>query len=134
MAAGAGASSPQVLHSQVIVVTGLSPITAPLVTPVDIGDAWLLSVQVRVPSGPSGVLGLRLVLNGLVIIPWQGAGSNWLILDRTIIDFAVETEVHGHVEINSYNTGFWQHSSYWLFSYIPMSTFSKSGPIVLNLE
>jgi hypothetical protein len=134
VASGGGASSPQILHSQFIVQTGHQTITAPLVTPVDIGDAWLLSVRVQVPSGPSGCLGLRLVLNGLVVIPWQGTASNWLFLDDTAVDFGVETEVDQHIQIHSFNTGFWLHSSYWMFTYIPMVSFTQSAPIVLNIQ
>lgn len=126
-------ASPSVLTAQTTVVTPVgTPLAAPLSTVVALGDVWLESVRVIVPSGPAGCMGLRLSYNGLVYVPWQ-SGSDWLILDSADIPYPIGTEVDHGLTIQSYNTGSYQHSSYWQFTYIPMSIYTANTPIVFNL-
>lgn len=126
-------SSPSVFHVQVTVTTPAGTLAAaPQVTPVVLGDIWLESVRLFIPAGPSGALGVALYYNNALLIPWPG-GAPWLVLDNDRLPFEVLTEIDTKLDIRSYNLGYWPHSSYWVFSYVPMGNQDAQSPTFINL-
>lgn len=97
-----------------------------------LGDSWLHRVQIDVPKGPNGALGLAVALNGVVIVPWASTAT-WLILDDDDLTFEVGTEVDRGLTVRSYNIGRWPHTAYFRFSYTPMVRMNTGGPIALDL-
>jgi hypothetical protein len=114
-------------HRTITFQPGTTP-TAPASTPVTLGDSILLRVDVKVPPGPGGCMGFQVQYANNVILPW-GSLAQYLILDGDDIGFDVNTEIGGTMQIVGYNTGFWPHSIYLRFEYIPIVV-ASSGTII----
>jgi hypothetical protein len=99
--------------------------TAPLVTPVNLGDVMLDHVDIMWPPGPSGAVGFQLQLSGGVLLPYNATpagaasyvfkASDWLIADDTRMWFDLGIEVDSHLSIVTYNLGSHNHTVWFRF-------------------
>lgn len=92
----------------------------PLITPINLGDVLLHSVQLRIPSGHSGATGIAIRLPTVSIIPW-GDLTTWVVGDDDRLDFEYGQEVGSGLMVATYNTGSFEHSHYLRFVNTPIS-------------
>jgi hypothetical protein len=105
-----------------------TPASAPVVFNMTNADILLVRVDVKVPPGPGGAMGFQMLYAGNVFLPW-GPLTQFLVLDNDDIGFDVNTEIGGPMQVRGYNTGFWPHSIYLRFEYIPIGAVS-SGIVI----
>lgn len=106
-------------------------ITAPLVTQVTLGDAWLTKVDIRIPPGPSFLVGLAVVWNGAFIVPWASE-ETYLLGDDEPFSIPVGEEITRHLAVQTYNNDIYQHTVYFRFTYMPMTLRQASGLVVVQ--
>lgn len=102
-----------------------TPPTGPLITPVRFTDVILDGVEIYVPPGPGGQVGIQLQLSGGVLLPFSAnpagaasyvfAASDWIIPDDDRLWYDLGIEVDRTVSIVSYNTGTFTHTIQWRF-------------------
>lgn len=103
-----------------------TPIASPLSTTIAIGDSFLISGSIRIPSGHAGTTGIQVVFNGTVIIPWENSAL-WLVGDDDKIEFDVGTETDSQLVVKTYNLDVWTHIHYCRFTYTPMTLMSGAS-------
>ncbi len=72
------------------------------------------SVRVRVPPGPSGVVGWALGAAGVRVLPWGAA--QWIVADNEWIEWPLDNQIRsGAWELHAYNVGSYNHTLYVTF-------------------
>jgi hypothetical protein len=89
-----------------------------------IGDVWLDSVQIVIPSGHRGLTGLAITNGGTPIIPY-GAGTDFLIGDDDRLDYDLGVEVDASFGCIYYNTDSIRHNFYLRFQGLPMALYGQ---------
>jgi hypothetical protein len=85
--------------------------TAPQVTNWPMVDANLDYIEIIVPDGPSGQVGLAIFWAGTQIVPW-GSGT-WLITNSEKIHIPVDTYITvTGLQVMTYNLGIYEHTIY----------------------
>ena len=115
-----------------LVIDAPPQMSAPASTPLNLGDVRLDRVDLRFPPGPSGLVGVAIVMAGTQIWPWGVAGT-WLIGNDETISSDIGTELDQGVTITYYNNDYYQHALYFRFLYTPMALVQpgvQSVPIV----
>lgn len=78
-------------------------------------------LEVRIPPGPSGLVGFRIGHSGQVIIPRQG--SAWFITDNDKLDWDLDNYPTGSAwEIYAYNTDVYDHTLYFWWHLTELGT------------
>lgn len=89
-------------------------------------DNYLIEINTRIPPGPCGLMGFKILWAEQQIVPW--GNSSWLICNDEEIRWPANTAmtVSGLV-IQGYNTGAYPHTVYLraLISTLPASTLSE---------
>jgi len=106
-----------------------TPIDDPLVTELDLGDVLLRRVSLRVPPGPSGLVGAYIDQAGTQIWPW-GTEPAWFIGDNDLVDVPIGTEVDQGITIVTYNLDYNPHTLYFRFLATPISLVTNSSSVV----
>lgn len=72
-------------------------------------NAWLVDVEIIIPSGHVGLTGIRVMQSGQQIIPW--GNLSWITGDNYQRVFAVNTEIGARsLSVQAYNTDFFAHT------------------------
>ncbi len=90
-------------------------------------------VEIRVPPGPSGFMGFRLLHSGQVVIPFDQ--TDWLIADDEKMDWPLRGYPTGDKwSVQMYNEGIYDHTVYFRFflDEIPQQTALSLVPIVME--
>lgn len=104
------AGKPDFYHPQfTVAIAAGTPAAAPVVTNMQTGPVVLDEVQVRVPPGPAGNVGFRLLVAGQQVLPW-GQALNWVIADGELLEFAMGLDVDSQVTLQAYNTDVFAHT------------------------
>jgi hypothetical protein len=108
-------SNPQQPMDQLWPLTVTTPAgtlpSAPLVTPWPLADANLDYVEIIVPNGPSGQVGVAILWSGTQIIPW-GNGT-WIITNDEKIHIPVGSYITiSGLAVQTYNEGIFPHTLY----------------------
>lgn len=75
-------------------------------------------IDIRVPHGPLGTLGIALAMGGQQVIPFTS--GTYLILDNDRIEWSLEDlPTSGAWQLVAYNTGQWDHTVYLRFHVSP---------------
>ena len=103
--------------------------SAPFVADLSMPARIALSVRVRVPPGPAGMVGWALGSAGERVLPW-GPGE-WIVADNE----AIEWPLHGQIEsgawqLQGYNLGVYDHTIYVTFLLDPLGV----GPAIGGLQ
>ena len=99
------------IETPTIVVPGGTAIAAPQTTALTLRDAILERIQVRVPPGPSGLVGFAFVHSGQQVIPFRD--GQWIIADDENLDWAVEDYPTGNKwSVKAYNIDLYSHTLY----------------------
>lgn len=96
-----------------------------MVTPVAFTDIILDGVEIYVPPGPGGQVGIQLQMSGGVLLPFGAApagsasyvfaAADWIIPDDDRLWYDLGIEADKLVSIVSYNTGTFPHTIQWRF-------------------
>lgn len=77
-------------------------------------DGVVQRVEIRVPPGPSGLLGFQLAHSEQVIIPYSA--SEWIVTDNEVISWPLEDyPVRDGWEMWTYNLDVYEHSVFVRF-------------------
>lgn len=89
-------------------------VTAPLVTNLTMPPRIVRGVDIRIPPGPSGLMGFALGAAGQPVIP-SNAGA-WIITDNETINWAIDGFIDsGAWQLFGYNAGLLPHTVYLRF-------------------
>lgn len=92
-------------------------IAAPITVPLTMPTREVLWIEVKVPPGPSGLMGFNLGSAGQQVIP-TGAGS-WIVTSDESFRWDLTGEIDsGAWELHGYNIGVYPHTVYLRFAVI----------------
>lgn len=95
---------------QVLCPIGIAP-EAPAVFDISMPTRVVDSIRIRIPPGPSGVMGFRLGSAGQQIVPIEA--DTWIIASDEIINWELPNQIDsGAWQATMYNTGDYDHTIY----------------------
>lgn len=97
-----------------IVTPSGTTIAAPQTTVLDVGAGVLEEVELQIPAGHVGVTGLRLLLAGQQVLPWDDATS-WIVGDNFHRIFTMGVQIDRGFTAQTYNVGNYPHTHYLRF-------------------
>lgn len=87
---------------------------APQVTTIALPVMAVTAIQVRIPPGPAGLVGVRILASSVVVIPYQSA--DWIIGDDESLTWTLDDQpVSGAWSVETYNSGSLPHTVYVRF-------------------
>lgn len=96
-----------------VIATGSTP-GAPVTVPLTFPARVVLRVDVRIPPGPRGELGVQLAVSGQQVVPYQS--GQWLVMDDETVSFDLRNFPNsGAWQLIAYNTGAFSHTVYLRF-------------------
>lgn len=108
-----------------------TPSTAPITLDVSFPPRRVDTIEVVVPSGPSGVVGWAVLNAGVRMIPYLS--DPWIITSGETISWPLERQVEsGSWQVSGYNTGTNAHSVY--FRFLLSLTTDKAPPPTLAFD
>jgi hypothetical protein len=88
-----------------------TPQSAPVSQSWPLEDNNLVSISTRIPPGPSGLMGFRIMWAEQQIVPW--GNNSWLICDDEELNWPSNTAVTlTGLVVQGYNTGTYPHTVY----------------------
>lgn len=94
-----------------LTVPAATPAAAPVSMLWAFDQGTLVSVRIVVPSGHSGLTGIRVLWAGTPIIPFAGAG--FIISDDDKMEWEINQEINaGSITVQGYNTDIYPHTFY----------------------
>lgn len=98
--------------------TATIPAGTPILTPVTVNITFpprtVRTIDWRVPPGPTGLMGWRLSMGGVQVLPTRS--DSWVIEDDQAHTFVVDNYPDsGAWQVIGYNTGVFNHSVYLTF-------------------
>lgn len=119
----------QVVSFKVTVPHGTA-IATPQTTQLQLGTSQVSWVELQVPPGPRGALGLYIASSNVQVIPANTpSGPNWLVLDDDTDRYDQEGQTTGgDWQAVAYNIGAYDHTFWVRFAYAqPDQTSGSSG-------
>ena len=87
----------------------------PQVQDISFPERKVQRIRVRIPPGPSGLMGFALTMGGATVLPYEP--GTYFIADNEVIDLGVEDlPTTGAWQISSYNLGLYPHTIYLDFT------------------
>lgn len=99
-------------HQLSVTVSANTPSSAPLVTDWTLGPANLDLLELQVPPGPAGTMGVAVHLNAESLVPWGPVGQ-WLVVDDYTRDFDIDQWVQHTLKVMAYNEDVNDHVFWW---------------------
>lgn len=117
-----------------------TPSNGALVTKVSFQDIMMEGVEIYVPPGPGGQVGIQLQLSGGVLLPFganpAGGASyvfnaaDWLIVDDVRLWYDLGIEVDQTFAIVEYNTGTFPHTVQFRFKTTQLVVPTPAAPVL----
>jgi hypothetical protein len=104
-------------------------VSAPQSTSLALGDVLLRRIDLRIPPGPSGLVGVYIEQAGTQIWPW-GTLPTWITGDNDEFSVPIGTEIDNGVSIVTYNLDYNPHTLYFRFLVTPVSLVSNPAAAV----
>lgn len=96
------------------VIPAGTPISAPVTINLTMPARIVRTIEVRVPPGPSGVMGFAFAAAGQSVIPTNAGG--WVVTDDELLSWDLDEQLQsGAWQIKGYNTGTFPHTVYVRF-------------------
>lgn len=76
--------------------------TAPQSLTHTLGDLVIMSLQLTIPTGHSGLTGFQMRTAGETIIPW-GRPTDWIIADGVVFEFELDFQAAASFTTRAYN-------------------------------
>lgn len=84
-------------------------IASPLVTTLDWREGYPVRVEIRIPPGPSGLVGVQFAHSGQVIIPHDP--DEWLVTDNEAVTWPLDNYPYNPKwTVRTYNTDVYEHT------------------------
>lgn len=97
-------------------------------TQADFQNGRVDRLEVRIPPGPSGLVGFRVAHSGQVIIPRRG--DEWFVTDNDKLDWDLSNYPTGNAwEIDAYNIDVYEHR---IFFWWHITELGRDSPIVVT--
>lgn len=113
-------------------VTAGTLAAVPAVTGLPFRDGIVRQIDVRIPPGPSGLMGFVIAYAGVGIIP--DTASTWLVMDNERWSFTVDDNpTGGQWEVIAYNTDVYDHSIYTRFHIDEFRNQAPAGVTVIPI-
>lgn len=88
---------------------------SPQVTDIVFPVRQVQRIRIRIPPGPSGLMGFALTMGGAPVLPYES--GTYFIADNEVIDLGVEDlPTTGAWQVSSYNLGLYPHTIYLDFT------------------
>lgn len=101
--------------------------------PLTFRDGRVDRLEIRVPPGPSGLMGFRLAHSGQSVIPYTG--SEWIIADNESLDWDTDNYPTGGAwELWAYNEDVYPHSLYLRFHVTELAVSSTAPDVPIPIE
>lgn len=120
----------QRIETAQITVTAGTAIAAPAVTALSLRDAVLDRLEIRVPPGPSGLVGFMLLHSGQQVIPF--ASGTWIVTDDEKIGWDLTGYPTGDKwSVSAYNLDVYSHTLYFrlLLNELPLPAQPVQQPL-----
>lgn len=117
------------IEAPAVTIAANTAIATPATTPLNWRDGIVERIEVRVPPGPSGLVGFRILHSGQQVIPFQG--TDWIVADDELLEWDVSNFPTGNKwSVRAYNTDLYAHTLYFRFLIreLPMPA---PGPVAL---
>lgn len=99
----------QRIEIKTVTVPALTTKTSPQSTPLGWREGYPVWVELRIPPGPSGLVGIALAHSGRKIIPKDE--SEWLISDSEVVSWALEDYPYNpNWRLLAYNDDIYDHA------------------------
>jgi hypothetical protein len=110
-----------------VVVPGGTDVASFQQTPLVFSDGRVDRLEIRIPPGPSGLVGFRVAHSGQSVIPYTG--DRWFITDNDKLDWDLDNYPTGGAwELWAYNLDVYDHAIYLWFHIT--ETIAASPPVV----
>lgn len=121
------------IETPAVTVAAGTAIATPQTTSFNWRDGIIERIEVRVPPGPSGLVGFRILHSGQQVIPFQG--TDWVITDDETLPWDVQNFPTGNKwSMRAYNLDLYPHTLYFRFLMrefpVPVTTIVPIIPIV----
>lgn len=101
----------------------------PQVTDLAMPARLVRRVRVRIPPGPSGLVGWALGAAGERVLPW--GANEWIVADDEVIEWELTGQIDsGAWQLQAYNTGLYDHTLYVTFHLDPPGADDRLGTLV----
>lgn len=116
------------VYSFQITIPAGTPQSAPVSVAITMPAREVESINVKVPPGPSGLMGFALTMNGRNVVPIvQGT---YIVTDDRDLDFPLTGLPNsGQWQVTGYNTDIYDHSIYVEFHAALLSSLQPDGGI-----
>lgn len=102
------------IEAPAVTVAAGTAIAAPQTTTLNWTDGVVERIEVRVPPGPSGLVGFRILHSGQQVIPFRS--TDWIITDDEVLSWDVANYPTGNKwAIRAYNVDLYSHTLYFRF-------------------
>lgn len=102
------------IEAPAVIVAANTAIAAPSTTTLSWADGIVERIEVRIPPGPSGLVGFRILHSGQQVIPFRS--TDWIITDDETLTWDVEAFPTGNKwAIRGYNLDLYPHTLYFRF-------------------
>lgn len=96
------------IEIKTITIPPATTVAAPLVTALNWRQGYPVRVEIRIPPGPSGLVGIQFAHSGTVIIPHDA--TEWLITDNEPVIWPLENfPYNAKYTCRTYNLDIYQH-------------------------
>lgn len=97
------------IEVKTITTPAFTPVLTPLVTPLVWRQGYPVQVELRIPPGPSGLVGVALLHSGQQVIPY-GSGE-WIITDNEPVIWPLSNfPYNAKYAVKTYNLDVYAHS------------------------
>lgn len=108
-------------------------IAVPQNTALAMDDGVTRRIEIIVPPGPSGLVGIRILHSGTIVIPYSG--NTWLVTDDEKVGWDFDgLPTNSKWTVRMYNLDIYAHTIYfrWLLDEIPSAPAAPLVPIAIE--
>lgn len=108
-------------------------LASPLVTTLNWRQGYPQQVEIRVPPGPSGLVGIQIAHSGEVVIPHDS--TEWLVTDNEAVIWPLTSyPYNAKWTVRTYNTDEYEHTIQirMLFNEVGTQRVTPNAPLDLN--
>lgn len=120
------------IEIKTIVTPAETALASPLVTALNWRQGYPERVEIRVPPGPSGLVGIQFAHSGQVILPHDP--SEWLVTDNEAVIWPLTSyPYNAKWTVRTYNTDIYEHSIQirMLFNEIGTRQITPHAPVTI---
>lgn len=122
----------QRIEAKEVTVAAGTLATAPAVTALPFADGVVTRLEIRVPPGPSGLVGFQVRHSGQRVIPYRD--NTWIVTDDERLDWTLsEYPTGGAWQVAAYNTDVYDHTLYLRFHVDEIGAGVPAAPAIVPI-